>query len=88
MGTFATAAPFIAATMLLGDGRPLGTGDVRPVLVIYASGGLFGSVFSIIPASMVADVVDDDEATTGQRREGVFFGIFSFSHQARLGSRS
>jgi len=85
MGTFAMAAPFIAATLLLGDGRPLGTGDVRPVLVIYALGGLFGSVFSIIPASMVADVVDDDEATIGQRREGVFFGIFSFSQQAAAG---
>jgi sugar (glycoside-pentoside-hexuronide) transporter len=46
------------------------------VLVILASGGLIG--VTMAGWSMIADVVEVDEYKTGQRREGLYFGIFSF----------
>ena len=40
--------------------------------------GFVASALWSIPASMVADIADEDELRTGQRREGTFFGINSF----------
>jgi GPH family glycoside/pentoside/hexuronide:cation symporter len=35
--------------------------------------------------SLIADVVDEDELTTGQRREGTFFGVYSCGQQLAVG---
>ena len=45
---------------------------------MYAGGVLAGSglaVAYLVPWSLLPDVVDLDELNTGQRREGVFFGM-------------
>lgn len=69
------------AYFLVGEGRLLGVGDVRPLILVNTIGGFFASALWIVPASMVADVADVDELHTGRRREGAFFGIHSFFMQ-------
>ena len=85
LAALVTAALMLAAFMLLGEGRLFGTGNIRPLLIGHALLGFFGSALWFIPASMVADVVDEDELVTGMRREGSFFGLFSFGPQLATG---
>jgi Na+/melibiose symporter-like transporter len=66
--------------------QSLGALLVRPdtvlyfyILVILASGGLIG--VTMAGWSMIPDVVEVDEFKTGQRREGLYFGIISFSRK-------
>jgi glycoside/pentoside/hexuronide:cation symporter, GPH family len=49
------------------------------ILTILASGGLIG--VTMAGWSMIPDVVEVDEYKTGQRREGLYYGIFSFSRK-------
>lgn len=67
-----------AAYWLVGPGHLLGTGNVTPLIVGNTMGGFFAAALWVIPASMVADVTDEDELRTGTRRAGIFFGIYSF----------
>jgi GPH family glycoside/pentoside/hexuronide:cation symporter len=83
--TLATALLLVVARLLVGPGRLFGVGDVRPLLVGEALAGFIASVFWIVPTSMVADVVDEDELATGERREGIYYGIFSFGQQTAGG---
>jgi Na+/melibiose symporter-like transporter len=85
LGCVGMAVLMLAAFLLLGEGRPLGTGNVAALLAIYALAGFFGSVVWFLPATMIADVVDQDHLATGRRREGSFFGIFSFGQQLAVG---
>jgi glycoside/pentoside/hexuronide:cation symporter, GPH family len=80
-----TGILMLSAILLLGEGRPFGTGNPLPVVVGHALAGLFGSVIWFLPASMVADVADEDELETGKRREGSFFGIYFFGQQLAAG---
>lgn len=80
-----TAGIFLAAYLLLGEGRLFGTGNVAVVTLGNALGGFFGSVLWFIPASMLADVADEDELLSGERREGIFFGLYFFGQQAAAG---
>jgi Na+/melibiose symporter-like transporter len=81
----ATSLFMLGAFGLLGVGRLFGTGDVRPVLVGQVLAGVAFGVFWFLPASMLADVVDEDALATGRRREGIFFGTFSFGQQVATG---
>jgi GPH family glycoside/pentoside/hexuronide:cation symporter len=77
----ATATVMWGALLLVGEGRPFGTGNVRPLVIGHGLAGLLGSVLWFIPGSMIADVADEDELVTGHRREGAFFGIFFLGQQ-------
>ena len=48
------------------------------ILVLAALMGLGYAMADMIPWSMLGEVVDEDELTTGERREGVYGGVFSF----------
>ena len=85
LAALVTAVLMLAAFLLMGEGRLFGTGNIRPVLIGHALLGFFGSVLWFIPASMVADVADEDELVTGIRRAGSFFGLFSFGPQLATG---
>lgn len=74
-----TALLMSAAYWLVGEGRLFGTGRVLPLAIGNAVVGLFASALWCIPASMLADVIDEDELTAGRRRDGTFFGFYSFS---------
>jgi Na+/melibiose symporter-like transporter len=52
-----------------------------PFAVIVASTILAGVGYSaadMLPWSMVADVADEDEIRSGERREGLYVGVFTF----------
>jgi len=85
LATLATAALMLGAFLLVGEGHLFGTGNVHVMVGGHALGGFFASVLWFIPYSMVADVADEDELVTGRRREGSFFGIFSFGQQIATG---
>ena len=71
--------------MLIGAGRPLGTGHPFPLIVGHVVGGIFASAVWVVPASMIADVTDTDEFATGLRREGIYFGIMNFGEKIAAG---
>jgi len=81
----ATATLMLCALLLVGEGRLLGIGNVRALIIGHALAGFFGSILWFMPGSMIADVADEDELATGQRREGSFFGIFFFGQQLAAG---
>jgi glycoside/pentoside/hexuronide:cation symporter, GPH family len=86
LGTVATAAAMLAVFLLVGEGHLLGAGNVRALLAGHALVGFFGSTLWFVPATLIADVVDEDELATGARREGAFFGLFSFGQQVAAGA--
>jgi Na+/melibiose symporter-like transporter len=47
-------------------------------LILVFGGMSFGNYIAL-PPSMVADLIDWDEARTGRRREGSYFGLWSFA---------
>ncbi|ELR66468.1 hypothetical protein C942_04166 [Photobacterium marinum] len=56
------------------------------ILVIASLFGGMGAVQSLIAAgSMIADISDEHELTTGQRQEGMFFGGMAFAGKAASG---
>ena len=85
LGTLATAAAMLAVFLLVGEGHPFGTGNVRVLLAGHALVGFFGSTLWFVPATLIADVVDEDELATGERREGSYFGLYSFGQQLATG---
>jgi len=60
-----------------------GTWVVWIVLAVLAGLG-YGGTIALAP-SMMADVIDLDELQTGRRREGAYFGIWSFIDKAAVG---
>ena len=85
LATFVAAALLASAFLLIGAGRPFGTGNPLPLLAGHSLGGLFASAVWVIPASMVADVADADSLATGLRREGIFYGIVNFGEKIAAG---
>jgi len=81
----ACATLLCAAAVLIGDNHLFGTGKVLPLLLGHAVGGVFASAVWVVPASMVADVTDSDELTTGLRREGIYFGILNLGEKIAAG---
>jgi GPH family glycoside/pentoside/hexuronide:cation symporter len=72
--------------MLIGwfpaNGQPLSL----PLLCAFAAGSAFSAVAGIVVSgSMLADVADEHELTTGRRQEGVFFGALAFAVKASSG---
>ena len=83
--SFVTAAIMAFGFVLVGPGRLFGTGDFRPIALGQALAGVFFSLFFIVPASMLADISDEDAAATGHERQGVFFGIANFGQKLATG---
>src|SRR6056297_1756105 len=47
--------------------------------ILFASlAGIGYSAADMLPWSMVADVADEDELLSGERREGLYVGVFTF----------
>jgi len=85
LATIASAILLLMATLLIGSGRLFGTGHPFPLIVGHVVGGIFASAVWVVPASMIADVADTDELTTGLRREGIYFGIMNFGEKIAAG---
>ncbi|HTY19972.1 MAG TPA: MFS transporter [Myxococcota bacterium] len=65
-----------AACFWLRDGS---VGFFSAILVL--GGASFGNYLAL-PPSMVADLIDHDEVSTGMRREGAYFAVWSFATKA------
>lgn len=85
-GILSTSMVMGSAFLVLGEGRLFGTGNLLPLLIGHGIAGFFASVLWIIPASMIADIADEDELLNGERREGTFFGLFYFGEQIAAGA--
>lgn len=59
--------------LLLGPGQSLVT-----ILPLFAFIGVGYAVADLIPWSMLGDVIDEGELSTGERREGIYAGVFTF----------
>lgn len=79
------AGVLCCATLLIGDQHLLGTGNARALLVGNVVAGLFASALWVLPFSMMADVVDEDELRSGLRREGVCFGLMNLGEKVAAG---
>jgi len=83
--TLGTAALLCSATLLVGEGHLFGTGNTLPLILGHFVAGIIASAVWVIPASMVADVADEDEFHTGLRREGIYFGILNLGEKVASG---
>ena len=64
---------------------PLG-GNTEMVLILisYLAMGCFGPGLFVLAAGMVADAVEVNEFKTGERREGVYFSLASFTQKIAI----
>lgn len=85
MAMVATAGVLLGATLLVGTGRLFGTGHPLPLMIGHVLAGIFASAYWVLPPSMVADVTDVDELSTGLRREGIYYGIMNFGEKISAG---
>jgi GPH family glycoside/pentoside/hexuronide:cation symporter len=78
-------AILVLSTLLVGQGHLLGVARPIPLILGNAVAGLFASALWVLPFSMMADVLDQDELECGMRREGTCFGIMNFGEKIASG---
>lgn len=84
MGLALSSAPL--ALRLAGAFPPNGSPLLFPLLLVFSLFGLAGMIAaSITGASMMADVVEDEELRSGRRSEGLFFALSAFVTKAVSG---
>ena len=54
------------------------------VIMGLLAGSGYGCILALAP-SMIADVIDFDELESGDRREGIYFGVWLFVQKASMG---
>lgn len=60
----------------------LGSGDTIPFLIVALVAGITLGADLAMPASMLADVVDQDILETGKRRTGIFYAVWAMAAKA------
>jgi GPH family glycoside/pentoside/hexuronide:cation symporter len=85
-GRFGKRQAFVAATALsvgvFSGALLLNAGDLRWfAVVVVLSGAGFGATLTL-PSSMLADTLDYEELRTGERREGLFMGLWGVTMKA------
>jgi Na+/melibiose symporter-like transporter len=83
--TMVSAFAMSAGYWLVGEGRPFGTGNLWILAVSNMLVGFFAIAGIVMVPSMLADITARDELRAGRRRDGIFFGIFSFGQQLSAG---
>jgi len=58
---------------------------ITQTLVVISLAGMFVAGFMIFPFALLSDSVDYDERLTGQRREGMFFGVQGIFQKIMIG---
>ncbi len=80
----ATAAPYLLS--FAGLFPDLGTRGILALLITFALiAGMGIAQLVVAISSMMADIADEHELTTGKRNEGIFFGAFAFMNKAATG---
>ncbi len=81
----AWTAAMIGMGLSFGASIFVGENDVALILGLLVVAGLFGGCGGPIGASMLADVIDADELTSGERKEGAYTAAFTFAFQVGSG---
>jgi GPH family glycoside/pentoside/hexuronide:cation symporter len=81
--TWSRALILASVAFALGTYIHDGTWLLWVLMAVFAGFG-YGCTMALAP-SMMADVIDLDELETGRRREGAYFGIWSFIDKSALG---
>jgi len=87
MATFGLLDSLIVISLRLLNWFPQ-NGDpiLLPIIVTtWTMGATAGAISGIMNRSMIADIVDEHEITTGMRQEGIFFSAIAFSGKAVSG---
>ena len=63
----------------------LGAGDFVPLIIISVFFGVMNGCGAVVGPSLKADVVDWDEAETGERKEGSYFAAWNFVQKSAGG---
>lgn len=74
----------IIALVIFAPAVLLGQGDLLLFTAICVATGLTLGADLSLPASIQADVVDQDTAETGEQRTGLFFALWSVATKAAL----
>jgi len=72
-------------TGVLGSILFLGEGDFAALIVITLLFGLMHGCSAVVGPSIQADVIDWDEAETGERKEGAYFAVWNFAQKSAGG---
>jgi GPH family glycoside/pentoside/hexuronide:cation symporter len=75
----------VAKAVLFAMAFFLGAGDFLPMLIIATLFGVMNGCGSVVGPSLKADVVDWDEAETGERKEGSYFAAWNFVQKSAAG---
>jgi Na+/melibiose symporter-like transporter len=84
--TLGLSALLCCAYLLVGAGSLFGAGNPMPLLAGNLLAGAFASALWVLPFSMMADVVDRDELSSGMRREGTCFGLLNLGEKVAAGA--
>ncbi|MCX4247853.1 MFS transporter [Paraliomyxa miuraensis] len=79
LAAMAVNAGFFGFVSLLGPGQVLEYG------ILVAFSGIGGVAVLAMPYAMQADVIDHDELRTGERREGLYGGLWSIAEKSAAG---
>ena len=63
----------------------LGPDQITLTIVLAALAGVGIATAYLVPWSMLPDVVDLDELTSGERREGIYYGFMAFTQKTCVG---
>ena len=63
----------------------VGDGDLLLMFVVVTLTGAVSACGQVIGSSILADVVDYDEARTGQRKEGAYYSLYNFLYKGSGG---
>jgi len=59
-------------------------GSFFPLLSLFAIAGAAYGALWILSLSILADIIDYDELKSGERREGIYFGIWTFMQKVTV----
>jgi len=59
--------------------------STAPLFTVALLSGVGVAAIHVIPMALAADVVEVDEQITGERREGIYFGILTFTRKVATG---
>ena len=69
---------YIWSAVALGSVFFLRPGSFVPLAVVFSFAGAAYGAHWMLPVSILADIIDYDELRSGERREGAYFGIWTF----------
>jgi len=82
-GSLLAGAISLPTLILIGDWIPIPLLAQGILWVVLQSASLAG--VQILPSAMIAEITDNDERLTGQRREGSFYSVWGLLNQASSG---